>query len=207
MLLNIFNGIVIGLFLKLISIGLVKGIDFVDWTDPLNGIVLTNNGVLTVIGKYLGIIIMLTSLSIAIGYHFFSKRELLKSRERRFSSRIVLMILTASLFDIWSHGLHNTPGLSFLWASSLLAPDTIGKLGGYPVNLLAILTVSAYTFYAVTFGMKRRSLSWSLHLSVLLGFILLSYNMASGFFLFWLIQSISLAYLAMKIPIILEPKK
>jgi hypothetical protein len=207
MILNIFNGLVLGLSIKLGSIAILKITEFLRLQAILNGILTDSSGVPTLLGSYFGLSIIVVSIATSWLYAAYSQRELYRSKERRLSNRTGLLVITSSLFLIWASSIGHYPNLSFLWAISLLKPDTIAVIGGYPINLLAITALSVYISYVILLCNKRKSVSPALHLSAAFCFFLLSYNNSSGFYLFWLIQSLSLVYLTKKMPPIIEPLK
>lgn len=161
------------------------------------------DGKTSILGEYLGLVIIIGSLLTAFIYNKISLRQLEKTRERNFPLRIWTIILVGSLFYIWSENTPNNHKFNFLWALSLLEPDTIATLWGIPINLWAILSMLVYIPYVVILGLKRKSLNMTTYLSCALVAFILNHNRACGFYLFFSIQSISLLILAknlIKIP-------
>jgi len=204
MLLNIFNGVLMGVGLKVLILLISRAGEGLGATQILKGLLLKPNGELTILGEYFGVSLIATSVLLAGVYTMKAKVELAKSKERRFSLRIGLLVLLCSVFKIWEVSGRARGDFGFLWMYSLFIPDTIGHINEFPINPLALMTIGVYLVYLVVLGKKRRTINPWLHSSCALTFFLLSYNSSSGFYLFWLIQSASLLWLAKKIPKMIE---
>jgi hypothetical protein len=195
MFLSIFNGIVLGIGLRLLIILLGFLCTYLGLDKTITKI-LFNGKSLTFFGDYLGLWIILISTVIAIIANISARKQLIKTYERKFSPRIGVLIFSCLLFHILENNVPNSNEYGFLWALSLLKPDTIAVVAGWPINLLAILSLSTYIAYTLVLCMRRKSVNEPLHIACALTFFFLIYNTASGFFLFWLIQSLSLLILA-----------
>lgn len=195
MFLSIFNGVVLGIGLKLLIILLAFLCSYLGLDKDLTKI-LFNGKSPTFFGDHLGLCIVLTSIIIAVVSNISAKKQLLRTQERRFSPRLGLLIFSGLIFHLLESNLPKSNDYEFLWALSLIRPDTIAIVAGWPINLLAILSLATYMTYTVILCRRRRSVDGPLHISCTLTFFLLVYNTASGFFLFWLIQSISLLIMA-----------
>lgn len=203
MILNIFNGFLLGIALKFCVIILT-------WVlEPMLSFTISKLSptFLKILTDYLWLLIITASLTTCIIYKAISKKRLEKTQERRFHLRVFPILLTYAILMVLSElSPLNHTSLSFLWALSLLKPDTIAITYGFTINLLAILSISAYTTYAIILGRLRRSINTPLHLTCALTLFALCYNGPSGFFLFLLIQSICLLRLTKSLIKIIEPK-
>jgi len=76
-----------------------------------------------------------------------------------------------------------------LWIKDLSRPDTIGHLGGFPINILPVLMVISWVVQQLTMPkpadpQQRQSQKMMLLMPIFFGFLL--YGMASGLTLYWL---------------------
>lgn len=189
-MLNIFYGFLAGLGIKLCLSLLTfttNNFGFIYWVELLFNSI---NGE-KIVENYFGLIVITSSLAVSIFYVKITPACLATSFQRRIPCRAGALIVSCFAFSTLASiaKQYNPP---FLWASNLFYPDTIGYLMGFPINLLALTCFFVYCLYAIVLDSKRKSLNRLMHISAALTFLMLSYNEPSGFYLFWLIQSISL---------------
>jgi len=205
-MINFFYGLLIGLGLKLFLVGSKYLTQFLG-LDAAIANLLKNIPETRLFVDYLGLIVIITSVLLCVVYHKTTPKYLKNSDQRRIPSRLASLFFSWLIISLLATVYQNQVSPSFLWILNLFYPDTIGHIAGIPINLLALSCLVVYSTYAIIIGKKRKSINTTLHLTAILSFLILSYNDPSAFFLFWLIQSISLLIQAKKLGTIVEPRK
>jgi hypothetical protein len=203
---NFVNGLFVGTGILFTAHLLAYILPSIGVDQMLKNLVISPNNQPTTLGTWLWLIIIVLSLMFATLYRIKCRSDLKSTNQRRFSQRILLLLVTATVFLSLKSTIPPVAHFDFLWTINLLMPDTIGYLYGYPINLWTIICLILYSWYTIALSMKRKSIDVYLHLGATLSFIIFSYNIGAGFFLFWSIQSISLLLLTKKLARINEPR-
>jgi hypothetical protein len=212
-MLNFFYGFLLGLGLKLSLICVSYALDLINIYAPIASILNSlNAGV--IIENYLGILTITTSVLVCLFYIKITPSYLKNSNQRRIPNRIVALCLSWVVINTLATLCGGNPTTSkasispsFLWMLDIFYPDTVGHLWGFPINLLALVCILIYIPYAIMLGRKRKSISTTLHVTAAITFFFLSYNGPAAFYLFWVIQNISLLIQVKRLGIIIEPQK